>query len=82
MPDLDAESAQRFAVTDAGQHQNLRRLNGSGANDDFAPGMQPLCGCRRADTRSPVARPFSITTRVTSESVSTLRLPRERAGRR
>ena len=40
--DLDSEIAQRICVTDTGQHQDLWRLNGSGADDDFAPGVQPL----------------------------------------
>ena len=37
---LDAEFAQFVAVADAGQHQDLRRLDRAGAHDDLAPSPQ------------------------------------------
>ena len=42
MPHLDAERAQRLAVADAGEHQDLRRLHRARADDDFAARVQPL----------------------------------------
>ncbi len=42
VPGLDAERAQRFAVADAGEQENLRRLHGPGAHDDLAARLQAL----------------------------------------
>ena len=71
VPDrVDAVLGELFPIADAGQHQQLRGVDGAAAQHHLAAGVAT---CRRPSRSysTPTARPSSITTRVAVASVST-----------
>jgi hypothetical protein len=78
---LDAVLAQVAGRADARQQQQLRAVDRPAAQEHLAPGPD-LTLAAVAQIPHPDGPPPSISTRVTSASVSTVRLPRSSAGRR
>ena len=73
---------QLVAGPNAGEHENLRRVDRTAAEDDLALGADgPNAGTVQR-TSTPVARPPSTTTRRTRQSMAIARLRRCRTGRR
>ena len=79
----DSHLAQMRGRADAGQHQELRRVERAARQDHFARRVGTLAGRRSPDAYStPVARVPCIETRVACAPVSTVRFGRFFAGRR
>ena len=79
---LDTVLAQMRGRTDAGEHQQLRRVEGAAGDDHLARRPSTRRPCRRSlrPYSTPVARVPCISTRVACAPVSTVRFSRLRAG--
>ncbi len=72
---VDAEGLQLGGVAQAGQLEELGRVDGAAAQDDLT-GPHRRTGPPRKEKSTPTARPPSKTTFVTKARVTTFRLGR------